>query len=127
MNGENVIREWNKMSCPKAALIVRTDSDRWEQIDNLFQYNKFCDVKECFLFTEKAGIWNMLYFDEKSQSELDYFGADEFRMEVIDNHLLSYFGDEKIGDYPLSFENLENSFLEIKDEYNNRKIMQAQK
>ena len=126
MNGENVIKEWNDMGCPKAALMVLNESDRWELKNNLFQFDKFWAVKECFLFTEESGIWNMLYFDEKGQLKLDYFGADGLRMEVIDNHLLGYVGEEKIGDYPLSFDTLENSFMEIKEEYNNRKI-QAQK
>lgn len=113
MNGENVIREWNKMSCPKAALVVRTDRDRWEQIDNLFLFDKFCDVKECFLFTEENGYWNMLYFDGMGEQHPDYSGKDGFRMEVIDNHLCGSYGIGKTNKCTLRFDTLLNSFQDI--------------
>lgn len=113
MNGENVIREWNDMGCPKAALIVRTNSDRWEQIDNLFSFDNFYAVKECFLFTEEKGYWNMLYFDGKGVQHPGYSGKDGFRMEVFDNHLCGSYGIGKTDKCTLRFDSLLNSFQKI--------------
>lgn len=113
MNGENVIKEWNGMGCPKAALIVFDKSGNLNQIGNLFHFEAFYAVEECFLFTEKDGQWNMLYFDEKGVPSPCYHGKDDLRIEVSYNHLRGYLGEQLIGDYPLSFETLEIHFQEI--------------
>lgn len=113
MNGENVIREWNNMCCPKAELIVLTNSDRLDTVYNLYNFEGFYCVKECFLFTEDKGYWNMLYFDEKGESHLCYYGKNDLRIEVSDSHLRGYLGKEIIADYPLSFDTLEMHFQDI--------------
>lgn len=113
MNGYYVIKEWNDMGCPKAELIVLTNSDRFDTISNLYSFDAFYCVKECFLFTEDNGYWNMLYFDEKGASDLCYYGKNNLRIEVSDNHLRGYLGEQVVGDYPLSFDTLEIHFQEI--------------
>lgn len=113
MNGKNVIEEWSSLGCPKAELIVRKKGGGPESVYNLYKFERFDEVQECFLFTEKDGYWNMLYFDEKGTSELCYYGKNNLRIEVSDNHLLGYLGEQVIGDYPLSFETLEIHFQEI--------------
>ena len=116
MNGENVLKEWNGMGCPKAALIVLTKSDRWDIVYNLFTFEHFYLVKECFLFTEEEGHWNMLYFDEKGKSTSDYYTEDGFRIEVLNDQLCGYLGNQTLGKYPLSFDTLEDSFQNIRED-----------
>lgn len=113
MNGENVLKVWNSLGCPKSALVVLTKSDRWDIFYNLFNIEAFHTVKECFLFTEKDGYWNMLYFDEKGAANSCYHGKNDLMIEVSNNHLLGYLGEQVIGDYPLSFDTLEMHFQEI--------------
>lgn len=113
MNGENVIKEWEGMGSPKAALIVLDKSGSSRLIRNLFHFEDFYDVEECFLFTERDGYWDMLYFDEKGASDLCYYGKNNLRIEVSYNHLRGYLGEQLIGDYPLSFDSLEKHFQEI--------------
>ena len=116
MNGESVLKEWNDMGCPKSALIVLTKSDRWDIVYNLFTFEGFDLVKECFLFTEEDGEWNMLYFDEKGECHSDYYVEDSFRIEVSNNQLCGYLDTQKLGQYPLSFDTLEDSFQNIRED-----------
>lgn len=113
MNGENVLKVWNSLGCPKSALVVLTKSDRWDIFYNLFNIEAFHTVKECFLFTEKDGYWNMLYFDEKGAANSCYHGKNDLMIEVSNNHLRGYLGEQVVGDYPLSFDTLEKHFQEI--------------
>lgn len=113
MNGENVLKVWNSLGCPKSALVVLTKSDRWDIFYNLFNIEAFHTVKECFLFTEKDDYWNMLYFDEKGAANSCYHGKNDLMIEVSNNHLRGYLGEQVVGDYPLSFDTLEKHFQEI--------------
>lgn len=113
MNGKNVIEVWNSLGCPKAELIVLTKEGGPEAVYNLYKFERFDEVQECFLFTVKDGYWNMLYFDEKGAANSCYHGKNDLMIEVSNNHLRGYLGEQLVGDYPLSFDTLENHFQEI--------------